>query len=108
MDMMWDSLVKLRKLPDDTQLYCGHEYTQANARFALTIEPNNETLRKRADDVTNLIGRGKPSIPTTIAQEKSFNPFLRADIPPVAAGMGMAAAAPARVFAEMRTRKDRF
>ena len=108
MDMMWDSLVKVRALPDDTQLYCGHEYTQANARFALTVEPNNTTLRKRADEVTNLIGQGKPTIPTTIAQEKSFNPFLRADIPAVAAGIGMANAAPARVFAEMRTRKDRF
>ena len=108
MEMMWDSLVKLRALPDDTQLYCGHEYTAANARFALTIEPNNAALRKRADDVINLVGQGKPTVPTTMAQEKAFNPFLRADIPSVAAGLGMADAAPARVFAEMRTRKDRF
>ena len=108
MEMMWDSLVKLRALPDDTQLYCGHEYTAANARFALTIEPNNAALRKQADEVTNLIGQGKPTVPTTMGQEKIYNPFLRADIPAVAAGLGMADATPARVFAEMRTRKDRF
>jgi hydroxyacylglutathione hydrolase len=108
MDMMWDSLVKLRKLPDDTQLYCGHEYTLANARFALTIEPNNAVLRRRADDVANLVEQGKPTIPTTLAQEKSYNPFLRADVPEVAMGLGMPNAAPARVFAEIRTRKDKF
>ena len=107
-EMMWNSLVKLRNLPDDTQLYCGHEYTAANVRFALTIEPNNAALRARADEVTNLIGQGKPTIPTTIRQEKSYNPFLRADISAVAAGIGMSGAAPAQVFATIRGRKDRF
>ena len=107
-DMMWNSLVKLRNLPDDTRLYCGHEYTAANVRFALTIEPDNAALRARADQVTNLIGQGKPTIPTTMRDEKTYNPFLRADIPSVAAGIGMAGVAPAQVFATIRGRKDRF
>jgi hydroxyacylglutathione hydrolase len=107
-EMMWNSLLKLRNLPDDTRLYCGHEYTAANVRFALSIEPDNAALRARADEVTNLIGQGKPTIPTTIAQEKTYNPFLRADIPAVAAGIGMKDASAAQVFATIRGRKDRF
>jgi hydroxyacylglutathione hydrolase len=107
-EMMWDSLVKLRRLPDDTQLYCGHEYTAANVRFALTIEPDNAALRARADEVAKLIGRKQPTIPTTMREEKSYNPFLRADLPAVAAGIGMAGAAPAQVFATIRGRKDKF
>lgn len=107
-EMMWNSLLKLRGLPDDTKLYCGHEYTAANVRFALTIEPDNAALRKRADEVTNLVGQGKPTIPTTIAQEKTYNPFLRADISSVAAGIGMKDAPPAAVFGAIRGRKDRF
>ena len=78
-EMMWQSLLKLRALPDDTQIFCGHEYTAANIRFALTIEPDNTALRKRAEQVTQLIGRGEPTIPTTLAEEKAANPFLRAD-----------------------------
>jgi hydroxyacylglutathione hydrolase len=107
-EMMWNSIVKLRNLPDDTRLYCGHEYTAANVRFALTIEPDNAPLRARADEVAKLIAQNKPTIPTTIQQEKSYNPFLRADIPAVAAGIGMAGAAPAQVFAAIRARKDKF
>jgi hydroxyacylglutathione hydrolase len=108
MAMMWNSLLKLRALPDDTRLYCGHEYTAANARFALTIEPDNAALRARADEVTNLVGQGKPTIPTTIGEEKTYNPFLRADIPAVAAGIGMKDASAADVFGAIRGRKDRF
>jgi len=107
-EMMWNSLVKLRKLPDDTQLYCGHEYTAANVRFAVTIEPDNAALRARADEVAKLIAQNKPTIPTTMREEKSYNPFLRADIPAVAAGIGMKDASPAQVFATIRGRKDRF
>jgi hydroxyacylglutathione hydrolase len=106
--MMWQSLLKLRALPDDTRLYCGHEYTAANVRFALTVEPDNTALRRRADAVTQLIGQGEPTIPTTLAEEKAMNPFLRADLPAVAAGVGLAGAPPAEVFAAVRGRKDRF
>jgi hydroxyacylglutathione hydrolase len=107
-EMMWQSLLKIRALPDDTRLYCGHEYTAANCRFAVTIEPDNQTLRKRADQVTMLIGKGEPTIPTTVAEEKAVNPFLRADLPSVAAGVGLKGAPPAQVFAAVRGRKDRF
>ena len=83
-EMMWQSLLKLRALPDDTQFYCGHEYTDANIRFAKTIEPNNKALAARAEEVTQLLAAGKPTIPATIGAEKADNPFLRADVPEVA------------------------
>jgi len=108
MDMMWASLLKLRALPDDTRLYCGHEYTAANCRFAVTIEPDNMALRKRTDQVTQLVGRAEPTIPTTLAEEKAVNPFLRADVPSVAAGVGLKDAPASQVFAAVRGRKDRF
>ena len=108
MDMMWASLLKLRALPDDTRLYCGHEYTAANCRFAVTIEPDNMALRKRTDQVTQLVGRSEPTIPTTLAEEKAVNPFLRADVPSVAAGVGLKDAPASQVFAAVRGRKDRF
>ncbi len=78
-EMMWHSLLKLRALPDDTQFYCGHEYTGANIRFARTIEPNNAALAARAEEVKKLLAGGKPTIPATIGAEKAANPFLRAD-----------------------------
>jgi hydroxyacylglutathione hydrolase len=106
--MMWNSLLKIRNLPDDTRLYCGHEYTQANCRFALTVEPENQALRKRSDQVTNLVGRGEPTIPTTLAEEKVVNPFLRCDVATVAASVNLKGADPAQVFAAVRGRKDRF
>lgn len=106
--MMWDSLLKLRALPDETALYCGHEYTLANARFAVTVDPQNAALKARFAEVENLRAAGKPALPTTIAQEKATNPFLRADDPAVMKAVGMADAKPAAVFKEIRTRKDKF
>src|SRR5258707_5878621 len=88
-EMMWQSLLKLRALPDDTRIYCGHEYTKANIRFAQTIEPNNPALDARADEVDWLANHGTPTIPVTIGAEKAANPFLRADRPEVAAALGM-------------------
>jgi hydroxyacylglutathione hydrolase len=107
-DMMWESIKKVRALPDDTALYCGHEYTQANGNFALTIEPDNGALRARVAEVERLRAENKPTLPTTIAQEKATNPFLRADDPVVMRDLGMANAKPAQVFSEIRTRKDKF
>ena len=78
-EMMWHSLLKLRALPDDTRFYCGHEYTQANIRFAKTVEPDNKALAARAEEVARLVAAGKPTIPATIGAEKAANPFLRAD-----------------------------
>ncbi|MTH95476.1 hydroxyacylglutathione hydrolase [Roseibium sp. RKSG952] len=107
MEMMWASLVKLKhRLPGGTAIYCGHEYTAANARFALTIEPDNPDLQARASAVDALRAKGEPTLPTTMAAEMATNPFLRADQPSVKAALGMADKSDADVFAEIRTRKD--
>jgi hydroxyacylglutathione hydrolase len=108
MEMMWASLLKLARLPGETEIYCGHEYTESNARFALTIEPNNAALKARAEDVVKRRAAGQATLPTTIAAELAANPFLRAEDPDVKAQLGMTGADPAAVFAEIRSRKDRF
>ncbi|HEX5509872.1 MAG TPA: hydroxyacylglutathione hydrolase [Pseudolabrys sp.] len=107
-EMMWDSLCKLRDLPETTKIYCGHEYTLANIKFAQTIEPNNEALAARAREARQQIEAGQFTIPVTIGAEKKENPFLRADVPEVAAGISMAGKSAAQVFAEIRARKNRF
>jgi len=107
-EMMWNSLLKIRNLPADTQVFCGHEYTAANVHFALTIEAKNPALRARAEEVVRLTEQKKPTIPTTIQQEKSYNPFLRADLHSVAGAIDMEGATPAQVFAAVRARKDKF
>jgi hydroxyacylglutathione hydrolase len=107
-EMMWQSLLKLRALPDDTQFFCGHEYTEANIRFAKTIEPDNKALAVRAEEVARLRAAGRPTIPATIGAEKADNPFLRADVPEVAKAVGLAASPAWKVFAEIRERKNRF
>jgi hydroxyacylglutathione hydrolase len=107
-EQMWRSLVKLRDLPNDTEFYCGHEYTAANIKFALTIEPNNKALVARDAQAKQQISRNEPTIPVTIGEEKAANPFLRADLPDVAAGIGMAGKPAAAVFAEIRARKNKF
>lgn len=106
--VLWSSLVKLASLPRETQLYCGHEYTEANARFALTVESENPILQARVEEVARLRADGKPTLPTTVAAELAANPFLRAEEPTVQAAVGMLGADPAAVFAELRARKDRF
>jgi hydroxyacylglutathione hydrolase len=105
-EMMWQSLLKLRGLPDDTRIYCGHEYTQANIRFAMTIEPENAVLAARAREVDTLRAERRPTIPSTLGQEKAANPFLRADLPEVAKSVGLAGRPAWKVFAEIRERKN--
>jgi len=105
--MMWDSLLKLRVLPDDFNLYCGHEYTASNIKFALTIESDNAALKARADEVTRLRADGKPTIPVTLGSEKKANVFLRADEPSVAASLRMKGASAAEIFGELRERKNK-
>jgi hydroxyacylglutathione hydrolase len=105
---MWDSLLKLRALPDDIRFFCGHEYTQANVKFALTIEPENPALIARAREVEELRNAGKPTLPATLGAEKAANCFLRADVPSVAASVGMTGKPAAEVFAEIRARKNKF
>ena len=106
--MMWRSLIKLRDLPDDTKIYCGHEYTAANIKFARTIEPGNAALAAREMQAAQQLAKSEPTIPVTIGDEKKENPFLRADLPEVAAGIGMAGKEPSQVFAEIRARKNKF
>jgi hydroxyacylglutathione hydrolase len=107
-EMLWASLLKLRQLPGDTRVYCGHEYTLANIKFAQTIEPGNAALKARAAQAQKQIADGQWTIPTTIDEEKAANPFLRADVPAVAASVGLAGKPAAQVFAEIRARKNRF
>jgi hydroxyacylglutathione hydrolase len=107
-EMMWQSLLKLRDLPDDTAIFCGHEYTDANIRFALTVEPDNPALAARAEEVKRQVAAGTPTIPTLMGEEKRANVFLRADDPAVAAAVGLAGKPAAQVFAEVRARKNRF
>src|ERR1700754_3301974 len=75
--MMWASLTKLMGLPDDTKIWCGHEYTQSNGRFALTLEPHNAALTARMDDVNAARAAGRATVPSTLGLEKLTNPFLR-------------------------------
>ena len=106
---MWSSLKKLRDLPGDTQVYCAHEYTAANGRFARMVERDNQALLTRLEQVERLRAKGLPTIPTTIADERATNPFLRADTKNVAKAVGMEPGSnPAAVFAELRRRKDVF
>ncbi|MCL2385139.1 MAG: hydroxyacylglutathione hydrolase [Alphaproteobacteria bacterium] len=106
--VLYHSLMKLAALPSETQIYCGHEYTLNNARFALSVDPTNEILRNRADEVAKLREEGLFTLPTTLAIELATNPFLRAEDQAIKTGLGMAGADPAAVFAELRERKNRF
>jgi hydroxyacylglutathione hydrolase len=105
--MMWESLLKLRALPDDFRLYCGHEYTASNVKFALNVEPDNAALQARAEEVTRLRAAGKPTIPSLLGEEKKANVFLRADDPAVAIKLRMKGARAADVFGELRERKNK-
>lgn len=105
---MWQSLSKLAALPPDTQVCSGHEYTMANAAFAVTIEPDNTALAERARTIKTMRQANQPTVPSLLALEQATNPFLRANLPQVKAALNMPNAPDAEVFAEIRLRKDRF
>jgi hydroxyacylglutathione hydrolase len=105
--MMWQSLEKLAALPGETRVYCGHEYTQSNAKFALTIEPENEALRARAEEVERLRAAGAPTLPTRIDLELATNPFLRPRVPAIQKRLGMEGRPEWEIFGELRERKNR-
>ncbi|MGB0576192.1 MAG: hydroxyacylglutathione hydrolase [Alphaproteobacteria bacterium] len=107
-EQMWNSLGKLRALPDDTMVYCAHEYTQANAKFAVTIETSNQALIDRAAEIDALRAENKRTVPSLLGLEKETNPFLRADVASVAEAVGLPNGSPVDVFSEVRTRKDNF
>jgi hydroxyacylglutathione hydrolase len=106
--MMWASLSKLMTLPDDMRIYCGHEYTLSNGRFALTVEPNNADLAARMREVEALREKNAPTIPSTMRIEKRTNPFLRPNSPEIRKTLGLESASDVDVFAETRRRKDAF
>jgi hydroxyacylglutathione hydrolase len=106
--VLWESLLKLRRLPDDTVVYCGHEYTLANGRFSVTVDPKNAALKARLAQIEKARAANKPTVPFTLGEDRATNPFLRADEPSVAEAIGMAGADPAAVFTELRERKNNF
>ena len=108
MEQMWNSLSRLAALPRDTLIYSGHEYTAANARFALTIEPENPDLLQRIDMIDAARERGEPTVPSLLSTELETNPFLRADLEPVKMALNMRGQSDAKVFGEIRRRKDSF
>ncbi|WP_127903124.1 hydroxyacylglutathione hydrolase [Solirhodobacter olei] len=107
-EVMWQSLSKLAALPPGTTVCSGHEYTASNAKFALTIDPQNAALISRAERVAAARERGEPTVPSTLAEELATNPFLRAGRAEIKAGLGLDGASDAESFAEIRRRKDRF
>jgi hydroxyacylglutathione hydrolase len=111
-EQMYASLEKLRALPDDTKVYCGHEYTLANIGFARAVEPENSALRTREERDRKLRDAGKPTVPSTLGEEKATNPFLRCLEPAVVESankyLGARVADPVRVFAAIRDWKNRF
>jgi len=106
---MWHSLEKLMRLPERTLLYVGHEYTQSNIKFALSVEPENIALHKRKEEVDRLRADGKPTLPVTLAKELETNPFLRPFSPEIRKSLGIGPdVSDESVFEELRRRKDRF
>jgi hydroxyacylglutathione hydrolase len=105
---MWGSLQKLASLPDDTLVYCGHDYTLENYEFAFGIEPNNQAVKEHLEQVRRLLKQGKLTVPSNILLEKTTNCFLRAGTPELKAALGMQNAQAVEVFAELRRRKDFF
>lgn len=107
-DLMWSSLRRIASLPGETKIYSGHEYTQTNLRFAQTIEPDNVALHARHAAVSALRAALRPSVPTTLAEEKATNPFLRAGLQSVKANISFPDATDVEAFAEIRQRRDNF
>lgn len=106
---MWEALAELRELPEETLIYCGHEYTVDNARFAQSIDPKNAALNIRAAEVKRMRESGQFTIPVSLGMERRTNPFLRADDPVMARAMGLPEGTdPAVVFGALRKAKDDF
>jgi hydroxyacylglutathione hydrolase len=105
---MWYSLQKIKNLPRGAQLYCAHEYTQANGRFALTLEPNNVPLQQRVQQVDELRASNKPTVPSTLEQELATNPFLREHSLVIQQSIKMIDQPAIKIFSKIRQLKDNF
>ena len=108
LEQMWRSVETIGALPEETKIYAGHEYTQSNYRFAVTVDPDNAALQARGEDIGRLRAEGKPTLPTNVAIERATNPYLRAGTAELRAAMGLPNGTPAEVFAAIRTAKDNF
>ncbi|MDF2116641.1 hydroxyacylglutathione hydrolase [Roseiarcaceae bacterium H3SJ34-1] len=106
--VLYQSVMKLAALPGDTRLYCGHEYTQSNGKFALAVDPHNQRLQDRMKEVAALREKKAATLPSLLSLEMVTNPFLRADDPGIQKNLGMSGADPAAVFTELRERKNKF
>ena len=107
-EQMWTSLSKFKEVPDETWVYCAHEYTSSNAKFALAVDPGNATLQAYAREIDRRRERGVSTVPSLMGLERRTNPFLRADVPEFVSAVGMDGKSPVEVFAEVRQRKDNF
>ena len=105
---MWESLKKIRSLPPETLFYCGHEYSASNAAFARSVDPDNQALAKKADEIAAARARSRPTIPGRLSEETATNPFLRADDPAFAEKLGLAGQPPEKIFTALRQQKDSF
>lgn len=107
-EVLWQSLLKLRELPPETKIYCGHEYTLSNAKFSVTVDPRNMQLKARLKQIEEMRAKNQPTVPSTMEEEIHTNPFLRADDPSVQETVGMSGADPAAVFVKLRELKNTF
>lgn len=108
-EALWSSLDLIRQLPPETRVFCAHEYTEANARFAVSVDPSNEVLRNRQEEIVERRSRGEPTVPFVLSGELATNPFLRPESPVIRGVLGMSdTASNAEVFRELRARKDHF
>lgn len=105
---MWRSLLRLRSLPDDTLLFCGHDYTLSNGRFALAVDPENARLKERMAEAELLSQRNRFMVPAKLGDEKATNPFLRVEDPAVVRAVGRENASPFEVFRALREWKNNF
>ena len=105
---MWNSLKILRSLPDDTLIYCGHEYTESNAKFAFSLDKENEDLKEKISEIYKLRNDGKPTVPSILGEEKKFNPFLKSDDPDFTKKINIKSNVSWKIFKEIRRMKDSF
>jgi hydroxyacylglutathione hydrolase len=105
---LWQSVQKLQTLPAATRIYCAHEYTQTNGRFALTLAPENQALQEKMARVNQLRANGQPTVPSTIAEELATNPFLRTDSVELQTSLGLVGKSSLEIFTKIRALKDRF
>ncbi len=107
-EQMWAGLSRIKQLPNKTLIYCGHEYSASNAKFAISVDPNNQKLRARQQQIKLQLANGEPTIPTTLIEEKTINPFLRCDNMDFAKLLNMEGKSPSEIFAKLRQAKDVF